>query len=165
MEKRLAERYTVGKWKTRTATQISWLLFPENIPFPCGYLLNSMSGEKISSFTLTIRSSRIENQWEPSSPQSLTQDPWRGFKENEINRSKPCLVAIDTNPACESKKRRQMDTIPVTEVVPLSQRRHRFLGDSQPTEARGNWALCREQDHRVFWRALGVFKRKQKWGR
>lgn len=136
-----------------------------NISFLCGYFLNRMFGGKISSFILTVRSSRIENQWEPSSPQSLTQDPWWGFKENEMDRTKPCLVAIDTSPGWESKKRRQIDTIPVTEVVPLSQRRHRFLGDSQPTEARGNWALCGEQDCRVFWRALGVFKRKQKWGR
>lgn len=137
MEKGLVQRYTMSKWQNQDHYSNILILVPENIPLPFGCPLNSLFGEEMSSSFLIIIGSRREGyQWDTSSPPPLIQNSLEVSKENGMSRSKPYLVAMDTAPVWESKQRGQVDTIPVTGVVPSSCRRHRFPGDE---------STCRDQ--------------------
>lgn len=122
IEKGLVQRYIIGKQQNQNCYL--------NI-LTSGYRELSTPiwlSPKLS--VITILDFRTEgDKWDPSFPPPLIQDSWQVSKENEMSRSKPPLVAMATVPLWEPKQRRQVDTIPATELVPSSCRRHRFPGD------------------------------------
>lgn len=123
IEKGLVQRYIMGKQQNQNCYS-NILTSGSRELFTPIWLSPKLS-------VITILGFRTEgDQWDPSSPPPLIQDSWEVSKENEMSGSKPPLVAIDTALVWEPKQRGQVDTIPVTELVPSSCRKHRFPGDA-----------------------------------